>query len=118
MLGSLTYEGSPHPLLDLSPMEQVVLLKASRSELRTAVVSLSEAQAIKHLEALELIEVQDAHWFPTSGRGNLVAYLLDRLDLARTTRRSESAPEKKAAMYVNIEQAISDLLAEIHQLAV
>lgn len=117
-MSSMTYEASPHPLLDLSPMEQVVLLKAARSKLRVAVVSLTEGEAIKQLQELRLIEVQDEHWFPTEGRGDLVSRVLDRLETAREVRRSPSDLRKKAAMYEQCEEEVSSLLVQIRELAV
>lgn len=116
MLGSLTFERDPHPLLDLSPMEQVVLLKAERHELRTAVTQFNEGPALKQLRELGLIEVQDGAWVPTTARGCLIARVLDRLEHARVTRRSRSALEKKVAVLEGVEQTLSKLLAKVQEL--
>jgi hypothetical protein len=116
MIGSMTYEDHPHPLLDLSPLEQVVLLKAERDQLRCAVVQVSEGMAIVHLAKLGLIEEQDDAWVPTRSRGCLVAQILERLDHVRTTRRSASAPEKKAGAEASVQATLDELVAEVRAL--
>jgi hypothetical protein len=115
-VNSWTYEVDPHPLLDLSPLEQVVLLKAERHELRTAVVQVGEGLAITHLRELGLIEVLDGAWIPTRPRGCLVARVLERLETARVTRRSRSELEKKEAMLSGIKRNLAELVAEVHAL--
>jgi len=111
-------DASLHPFLDLSPMEQVVLLRAERYELRTSVIRLGEGEAIRHLRELGLIEFQDVAWVPTNPSGSLVAYLLERLELVRKTRRGKSAPEKKAAIECEVSETVRDLLAQIRALPV
>jgi len=118
MIGSMTYEAQPHPLLDLSPLEQVVLLKAERYQLRCAVVQVGEGLAITRLRELRLIEVQDEAWVPTDGRGCLVARVLARLELARSTRRARTSVEKKQAMAIEIEAELATLLTEVRLLTV
>jgi len=105
-----------HPLRDLSPLEQVVLLKAERFELRTAVVQVGEGQAITHLRELGLIEVHDASWVPTPARGTLVARVFERLECARATRRSSTSLEKKAAITAGVEEELGRLVAKVHEL--
>lgn len=112
------HDAGPHPFLDLSPMEQVVLLRAERYELRTSVVRLEEGEAIRHLRELGLIELQDAAWVPTRPAGSLVAYLLERLELVRKTRRGKSAPEKKAVIERDVSETVRDLRAQIRALPV
>ena len=115
----MTYEAHPHPLLDLSPQEQVVLLKAERHQLRCAVVQVGEGLAITHLKELGLIEVQDAGngvgaWVPTAARGCLVARVLERLEHARVTRRnSRTVLEKKAAIAIEVEADLGELVAKV-----
>jgi len=116
MIGTMTYEANPHPLLDLSALEQVVLLKAERNQLRCAVVQVGEGLAITHLKELGLIEVQDDVWFPTVARGSLVARVYERFECARVVRRSQSAPEKKAATAIDLEAEIGELMAEVRAL--
>jgi len=112
----MTYEAHPHPLLDLSPLEQVVLLKAERDNLRCAVVQVGEGQAITHLRELGLIKVQDDAWVPTAERGYLVARVLERLELARSTRRANTSLDKKQAMAIEIEAELVTLLTEVRLL--
>lgn len=107
----MTFQHNPHPLLDLSPQEQDLLLRADRDQLR--IVGFREGPALRHLVELKLLELHDGLWVLTRGRGDLVAYYLERLETAREIRRSPSAPEKKAVVQAGLEQTIRQLTAEI-----
>jgi hypothetical protein len=115
MIG-MTYDPHPHPLLDLSPLEQVVLLKAERDQLRCAVVQVGEGLAITHLHELGLIEVQDDAWFPTAARGSLIAHVLARLEHGRVVRRSMTSIEKKTAMAIGVEKELGELMVRVRAL--
>ena len=112
----MTFEIDPHPLLDLSPMEQVILLKTERDEMRPGCAMMTQYGAINRLRDLELIEFQDGAWIPTTGRGQLVARVLERFEHARTTRRSPSALEKKTAVLEGVERTLGELVAEVRAL--
>lgn len=99
-----------HPLLDLTPTEQSVLLQAERDELGE-VMTIGQAQAIHRLWELGLIEVQDGVWCPTADRGAVVALIFMRLE--SLAEPWPSHPKKQAAMEAGIRAEIERLTAEV-----
>lgn len=97
-----------HPLLDLSPTERSVLLKAERGEMGR-VLTVGEARAIHRLWNLGLIEVQDG-WFPTPNRGSAVALIFIRLE---NLAEPPGHPKKQAAMEEQITAELERLIAEV-----
>lgn len=116
ILETMTCAGSRHPLLDLSPMEQVIVRLAHSNKMRPGDTLMGEHDAIAHLLHLGLIELHDGAWSLTQVRGSLVAYIFNRIDLARSARRSPSALEKKEAIDAGVARTLEKLIAEVHAL--
>lgn len=108
------FERTPHPFLDLSPEEQVTLIKVRDEELRM------HDEALPSLEAMGLIEYADGRFRLTDERGAVVAEYLRVLQDARSARRrGQQAHEPKWSELVDdYELEAGELRARVEALPV
>ena len=122
------FETLPHPFLDLTPEEQITLLKIRDGELRHE----APDEPVPMLEAMGLVEFHahkpgnsfgagtDAGYHLTDGRGTVVAaYLRVLHDVRDARRRGQQAHEPKWSILISgFEDQAAELKKRISALPV
>lgn len=108
------FERTPHPLLDLTPEEQITLIKVRDEEVRM------HDEAIPPLEAMGLVEYADGGLRLTEGRGDVVArYLRVLHDVRVARRRGQQVHEPKwSVLSEDYERQATELRERIEALPV